>query len=79
MGDLGYSSFVGFCGLNHGLGCRPPYNCCHTYATIVLMSGINPAFISQLHGQGVPMRLSSHARWNDPSPVPAPAKRTLSY
>jgi hypothetical protein len=43
------------------------------------MSGINPAFISQLHGQGVPMRLSSHARWNDPSPVPAPAKRTLSY
>lgn len=46
-----------------GLRYRPPYNCRHTYATICLMSGQNPAFISQQLGHSVQMLLSTYARW----------------
>jgi len=46
-----------------GLRHRPPYNCRHTYATICLMSGINPAFIAQQLGHSVQMLLSTYARW----------------
>jgi len=46
-----------------GLRYRPPYNCRHTYATICLMSGMNPAFISQQLGHSVQMLLSTYARW----------------
>lgn len=46
-----------------GVGYRPPYNCRHTYATICLMSGMNPAFISQQLGHSVQMLLSTYARW----------------
>ena len=42
---------------------RPPYNCRHTYATICLMSGLNPAFIAQQLGHSVQMLLSTYARW----------------
>lgn len=38
---------------------RPPYNCRHTYATICIMSGMNPAFISQQLGHSVQMLLST--------------------
>ena len=40
----------------------PPYNWHHTYATIRLMSGINPAYISQQLGHIVPMLLFTFAR-----------------
>ncbi len=46
-----------------GIRYRPPYNCRHTYATICLMSGLNPAFISQQLGHSVQMLLSTYARW----------------
>lgn len=46
-----------------GIRYRPPYNCRHTYATICLMSGINPAFIAQQLGHSVQMLLSTYARW----------------
>jgi integrase len=46
-----------------GIRYRPPYNCRHTYATICLMSGMNPAFISQQLGHSVQMLLSTYARW----------------
>ena len=46
-----------------GVRYRPPYNCRHTYATICLMSGMNPAFISQQLGHSVQMLLSTYARW----------------
>ena len=46
-----------------GVRYRPPYNCRHTYATIRLMSGMNPAFISQQLGHSVQMLLSTYARW----------------
>ncbi|TPG76347.1 tyrosine-type recombinase/integrase [Pseudomonas arsenicoxydans] len=42
---------------------RPPYNCRHTYATICLMSNMNPAFIAQQLGHSVQMLLSTYARW----------------
>lgn len=42
---------------------RPPYNCRHTYATICVMSGLNPAFIAQQLGHSVQMLLSTYARW----------------
>ena len=46
-----------------GIRYRPPYNCRHTYATIRLMSGMNPAFIAQQLGHSVQMLLSTYARW----------------
>lgn len=46
-----------------GIRYRPPYNCRHTYATICLMSGLNPAFISQQLGHSIQMLLSTYARW----------------
>lgn len=46
-----------------GIRYRPPYNCRHTYATICLMSNMNPAFIAQQLGHSVQMLLSTYARW----------------
>ena len=46
---------------------RLPYNCRHTYATIRVMSGLNPAFISQQLGHSVQMLLSTYAHWFDSS------------
>ncbi|PTS84259.1 hypothetical protein DBR00_10040 [Pseudomonas sp. HMWF032] len=46
-----------------GIGYRPPYNCRHTYATMCLMSGMNPAFIAQQLGHSVQMLLPTYARW----------------
>ena len=42
---------------------RPQYNCHHTYATLCLMTGMNPAFIANLLGHSVQMLLSTYARW----------------
>ncbi len=33
-----------------GIRCRAPYNCCHTYATIRAMSGLNSPRIAQQFG-----------------------------
>lgn len=46
-----------------GIRYRPPYNCRHTYATICLMSGLNPAFIAQQLGNSLQMLLTTYARW----------------
>lgn len=48
---------------DQGVRYRPPYNCRHTYATMCLMSGLNPAFIAQQLGHSVQMLLSTYARW----------------
>ncbi len=50
---------------------RPPYNCHHTYATICVMSGMNPAFISQQLGHSVQMLLTTYARWITQAPLGA--------
>ena len=42
---------------------RPQYNCRHTYATLCLMTGMNPAFIANQLGHSVQMLLSTYARW----------------
>lgn len=42
---------------------RPQYNCRHTYATMCLMAGMNPAFIANQLGHSVRMLLSTYARW----------------
>lgn len=46
-----------------GIRYRLPYNCRHTYATICLMSNMNPAFIAQQLGHSVQMLLTTYARW----------------
>ncbi|MFJ3259687.1 tyrosine-type recombinase/integrase [Pseudomonas sp. NPDC086581] len=46
-----------------GIRYRRPYNCRHTYATMCLMSGMNPAFIAQQLGNTVQVLLSTYARW----------------
>lgn len=50
-----------------GVRDRPQYNCRHTYATVCLMAGMNPAFIASQLGHSVQMLLSTYARWLDSS------------
>ena len=42
---------------------RSQYNCRHTYATMCLMAGMNPAFIAGQLGHSVQVLLSTYARW----------------
>jgi integrase len=46
-----------------GIRARRQYNCRHTYATMCLMAGMNPAFIATQLGHSVQMLLSSYAKW----------------
>jgi integrase len=46
-----------------GIRYRPPYNARHTYATMCLMAGMNPAFIANQLGHSVEMLLSTYAHW----------------
>nr|WP_309295684.1 site-specific integrase [Pseudomonas mosselii] len=41
----------------------PQYNCRHTYATMCLMSGMNPAFIAGQLGHSVQVLLTTYAKW----------------
>lgn len=42
---------------------RPAYNTRHTYATLMLMSGINPVFVANQLGHSLPMLMKRYARW----------------
>lgn len=46
-----------------GIRARRQYNCRHTYATMCLMSGMNPAIIATQLGHSVQMLLSTCTRW----------------
>nr|WP_028941585.1 site-specific integrase [Pseudomonas vranovensis] len=46
-----------------GIPPRSQYNCRHTYATMCLMSGMNPAFIAGQLGHSVQVLLSTYAKW----------------
>lgn len=48
-----------------GLRYRRPYNTRHSYATMMLMSGMTPAFCASQLGHSVGMLLSTYARWLD--------------
>ena len=46
-----------------GIRYRRPYNLRHTYATIMLMAGMNPAFCARQLGHSVEMFLRTYAKW----------------
>lgn len=46
-----------------GIRHRPAYNTRHTYATMMLMSGVNPVFVAQQLGHSVVMTLTIYSRW----------------
>jgi len=46
-----------------GIRHRPQYNTRHTYATVCLMSGMNPAFVANQLGHSVQMLLNVYSRW----------------
>ena len=46
-----------------GLRHRPAYNTRHTYATLLLMAGANPAWAANQLGHGIQMFLTVYARW----------------
>lgn len=46
-----------------GIRYRPPYNTRHTYATIMLMAGMTPAFCASQLGHSVEMFLRTYAKW----------------
>lgn len=48
-----------------GIRYRSPYNTRHTYATIMLMSGVTPAYAAKQMGHSVIMFLGIYAKWVD--------------
>jgi integrase len=50
-----------------GIRYRPPYNTRHTYATIMLMQGMTPAFCAKQLGHSVEMFLRTYSKWLDGS------------
>lgn len=48
-----------------GIRYRPPYNTRHTYATMMLMAGMRPAFCAKQLGHSVEMFLRTYAKWMD--------------
>lgn len=48
-----------------GMRYRPPYNTRHTYATMMLMASMTPAFCAKQLGHSVEMFLRTYAKWID--------------
>ena len=48
-----------------GIRYRSPYETRHTYATMMLMQGVTPAFAARQMGHSVEMFLRTYARWID--------------
>lgn len=48
-----------------GIRYRSPYDTRHTYATMLLMAGVTPAFAARQMGHSVEMFLRTYARWID--------------
>lgn len=48
-----------------GIRYRRPYNMRHTYATMMLMAGVNPAFAAKQMGHSVEIFLSTYTKWID--------------
>jgi integrase len=48
-----------------GIRYRRPYNMRHTYATVMLMAGMTPAFCAAQLGHSVEMFLTTYAKWLD--------------
>ncbi len=46
-----------------GIRYRQPYNLRHTYATTLLMAGVNPAFAAQQLGHSIELFLNTYSRW----------------
>jgi integrase len=48
-----------------GIRYRPPYNTRHTYATMMLMAGMKPAFCAKQMGHSIEMFHRTYAKWID--------------
>lgn len=48
-----------------GIRHRPPYNTRHTYATMMLMAGMRPAFCAKQLGHSVEVFLRTYSKWLD--------------
>lgn len=48
-----------------GIRYRSPYETRHTYATMMLMAGMTPAFCARQMGHSVQQFLDTYARWID--------------
>lgn len=46
-----------------GVRLRPAYNTRHTYATMMLMSGLTPSFVANQLGHSLPIMMKRYARW----------------
>lgn len=61
-----------------GVRQRPAYNTRHTYATMMLMSGITPSFVANQLGHSLPIMMKRYARWiNNEKDLAEMAKLTL--
>lgn len=56
-------SAIGWQRCKSGIRYRRMYDTRHTYATMCLMSGMNPVFIAAQLGHSVQVLLSTYAKW----------------
>ena len=47
------------CSIRH----RPAYNARHTYATMLLMDGVNPMFVADQLGHSLQMLIKRYTKW----------------
>ena len=47
----------------NGIRYRPAYNTYHTYATVCLMNGLNPVYVTSQLGHSVVMLMKRYAKW----------------
>ena len=45
------------------IGHRPAYNARHTYATMLLIDGVNPMFVADQHGHSLQMLIKRYTKW----------------
>jgi hypothetical protein len=60
-----------------GIRYRRPYNMRHTYATMMLMAGLTPAYCARQLGHSVEMFLRTYSRWLDGSQNASSDERRL--
>ncbi|MFX0588423.1 hypothetical protein ACOART_12055, partial [Glaesserella parasuis] len=62
-----------------GIRYRSPYQTRHTYATMMLMAGVTPAYAARQMGHGIEMFLRTYSKWIDGADKGAEQRKLDSF